>query len=427
MGSSPTRRIFQLTNPNTSSSQIGQRAWRVVGLLWFAAVLNYLDRQLITNMGGPIKAELRIGDGSFGLFSSMFLWIYALTSPIAGYVADRFGRRPVILFSLAVFSAATLWTGLAPSYRWMVAARAVMGVSESFYMPAAVSMVVDYHRGGTRSLATGLHLSGVYAGAVLGGMGGWIAETLGWRNGFKLFGVIGVAYALVLSLLLRDAPPAEVASGAQGHRPMPAAALGALLGSGAFVLLLLANACDGAMWVVRNWTPIFFNTELGVSLTRSGLYGTAVFNAAAFVGMLLAAIVADRLAVRNPRSRAMIPAIGFCVAAPCLLCAGLFPAALFLAMVPVVGMSQGFWDTNLMPVMCSVTSPRYRATGYGLLNLVGTFAGGMMTYAGGLLKDAHVPFARSFQVAAVILFGAGVLLTRVKPGIAPEGHEPTRR
>jgi len=396
------------------------RAWRVVALLWFVALLNYLDRQLIANMGGPIKADLHIGDGAFGLFTSMFLWIYALTSPIAGLVADRFGRRPVILFSLAVFSAATFGTGFAPSYGWMVAARAVMGVSESFYMPAAVSMVVEYHRGRTRSLATGLHLSGVYYGSVLGGMGGWIAETLGWRNGFKLFGVIGVTYALVLSFLLRDAPPVEHEPRPEG-RPMPAAAIGALLGSGAFVLLLLANACDGAMWVVRNWTPIFFNTELGVSLTRSGLYGTAIFNAAAFAGMLLAAVLADRLGVRNPRARALIPAIGFCMAGPCLFCAGLFPATLFLAMVPVVGMSQGFWDTNLMPAMCTVTSPRHRATGYGLLNLVGTFAGGVMTYAGGLLKDAHVPFARTFQFAAVILLGAGLLLTRVKPVAVREG------
>jgi MFS family permease len=403
-----------------------KQAWRVVGLLWIVAVLNYLDRQLVANMGGPIKAELHIGDGAFGLFSSMFLWIYALTSPVAGYVADRFGRRPVILFSLTAWSTATLWTGFAPSYRWMLTARAIMGISESFYMPAAVSMVVDYHRGRTRSLATGLHLSGVYAGSMLGGMGGWIAETLGWRTGFKMFGIIGVAYALILSLLLPESPPIEAEAQQPGPRTSPVAAIAALLGSGAFVLLLLANACDGAMWVVRNWTPVFLNTELGVSLTRAGLYGTAVYNAAAFVGMLLAATLADRLAVGKPRVRALIPAVGFCVAAPCLFSVGLFPAAaLVLATVPVAGMSQGFLDTNLMPAMCTVTSPRYRASGYGLLNLVGTFAGGVMTYAAGLLKDAHVPFARSFQIAAVILLGAGVLLTMVKPTVKHESSCPS--
>jgi MFS family permease len=300
-----------------------------------------------------------------------------------------------------------------------------MGVSEAFYMPAAVAMVVDYHRGRTRSLATGLHLSGVYAGSIRGGMGGWMAEALGWRTGFKLFGAVGVAYALVLGLLLPDAPQVEEPPDMEGRRPMPAAAAAALLGSGAFVLLLLANACDGAMWVVRNWTPIFFNTELGVSLTRSGLYGTAVFNAAAFAGMLLAAVLADRLAVRNPRARALVPAIGFCVAAPCLFCVGLYPAApLLLAMVPVVGMSQGFFDTNLMPVVCTVASPRYRASGYGLLNLVGTAVGAVMTYAVGLLKDAHVPFARTFQFAAAVLLGAGILLLMVKPVVADEaGHK----
>ena len=180
--------------------RLSRVAWTVVGLLWVVAMLNYLDRQLVVTMPGPIKADLGIGDERFGLLSSVFLWVYGFCSPIAGYVADRFGKRPVIIASLLIWSAATFYTGIVSSFEGMLVARATLGVSEAFYMPAAVSLIVEYHRGSTRSRATGLHLSGVYAGSVLGGLGGAMAEMFGWRTGFLVIGAIGVAYALVLMI-----------------------------------------------------------------------------------------------------------------------------------------------------------------------------------------------------------------------------------
>ena len=166
----------------------GRAAWVLVGLLWAVAVLNYLDRQLVVNMAGPIKTDLGIRDERFGLFSSVFLWIYGICSPFAGYLADRVGRKPVILASLAIWSGATLFTGFVTSFNEMLIARALLGVSEAFYMPAAVALIVDHHATKTRSRATGLHLSGVYVGSILGGLGGWMAESQGWRFGFVLFG-----------------------------------------------------------------------------------------------------------------------------------------------------------------------------------------------------------------------------------------------
>src|SRR5581483_5299208 len=210
--------------------RLTRAAWAVVGLLWAVCLLNYLDRQLLVNMSGPVKAELDIGNERFGLFTSMFLWIYGVCSPVAGYLADRVGRRPVIIASLLVWSAATLGTGFVTSFGEMIVARAMLGVSEAFYMPAAVALIVDYHQGRTRARATGLHLSGVYAGSVLGGLGGWLAEEQGWRFGFLLFGGIGVAYALVLMVLLPYPPerePAAHAPGADGI--VPPGAFAALL------------------------------------------------------------------------------------------------------------------------------------------------------------------------------------------------------
>jgi MFS family permease len=401
-------------------------AWIVVGLLWAVAVLNYLDRQLVVTMGKPIKADLRILDAQFGLFPSVFLWIYGICSPFAGYLADRVGRKPVIIASLALWSAATMLTGYVTEFWQMLVCRALLGVSEAFYMPAAVALIVDYHAGRTRSRATGLHLSGVYVGSVLGGLGGWFAEEHGWRFAFRLFGAIGIAYALVLVVVLRvpdvrDQRDGDDEPAGDWHYTPPTAAPGnpfaALLSTRGFVLLLVMNALNGAAyWPVRSWLPSFFNVELGVNLTWSGVYGAMAFNAAAFAGMLIGSTISDYWSAKTQRARALVPAIGFCIAAPCLFLVGaasLVPV--ILAGIVVVGMSQGFLDANLMPAVCTVSDSRHRATGYGLMNFVGTTAGGIMTYVGGWLKDANVPFGVTFQVAAGFILVAGLLLFLVRP------------
>ena len=414
------------------AGRLSRAAWAVVGLLWVVALLNYLDRQLVVTMPGPIKADLGIGDERFGLLSSVFLWVYGFCSPVAGYVADRFGKRPVIIASLLIWSAATFYTGIANSFAEILVGRATLGISEAFYMPAAVSLIVEYHRGATRSRATGLHLSGVYAGSVLGGFGGGIAELFGWRAGFLAFGAIGVAYALVLMIFLphpadgRVLPRPGEAQQESGSLPWKEV-FATLLATPSFLFLLAMNLLNGAAyWPVRNWLPEFFRAELGVSPTLAGIYGPMAFNGAAFAGMLIASNASDWWSQTNSRARALVPAIGFCIAAPCLFTIGATAyIPLILACIFVAGMSQGFLDANLMPAACTVTDFRHRATAYGLLNFVGTTAGGVMTYVGGMLKDQHVPFGATFQAASALILIAGLLLFAVKPtGNVSEGRWP---
>jgi MFS family permease len=413
-----------------NQTRAASQAWVVVGLLWVVALLNYLDRQLITTMSVPIENALHIHHARFGLFSSMFLWIYGLVSPFAGFVADRVGRRKVIIFSLLVWSVATVLTGCVQSFEQMLAARALMGVSEAFYIPAAVAMIVDFHRGATRALATGLHLSGAYAGSILGGFGGGIATLFGWRWGFLAFGGVGIAYALLLAVALRKVTPPEAEEPldpvAENERPRSMDAFRRLLTSRSFLFLLAMNAFVGAaFWTIKNWLPTFFNVELHIDISRAGIFGAMAFNAAAFVGMLMASIVSDRWSLSNPRARMLVPAIGFCIAAPCFFSIGVSDALVIaVGAVVVAGMAQGCLDANLMPALCTFTESRHRSTGYGLLNLVGTITGGLMTYLGGWLKDANVPFQKTFQAAAGLILLAGLALLMIRPQRKDAAHSP---
>jgi MFS family permease len=401
--------------------------WFLVGLLWIVALLNYLDRQLITTMGNPIMASLQMDSREFGLCSSIFLWVYGLCSPVAGFLADRLGRRQVILASLSIWSAATLLTGQVRTFEEMLLARAIMGISEACYIPAALALIVENHPVSTRSRATGLHLSGSYAGSILGGLGGMIAVHWGWRAGFQVFGVVGLVYAAFLALVLPGSRPGRAGASTATAAGFTEAFAG-LLGSRSMVILLIMNATMGAAyWTIKNWLPLFFSSEIGVKDEWSGIYGATAFNSAAFAGMLLAGTIADRWAQRNPRARVLVPAIGFCVAAPCFFLAGFSSSVpVLLLAVIIVGMGQGALDANLMPSVCLVADARCRATGYGLLNFVGTTTGGVMTFVAGWLKREDVPLGVTFQAASAFILVAGLLLfaVRVRPTLAVEAPLP---
>ncbi|HNY42744.1 MAG TPA: MFS transporter, partial [Bryobacteraceae bacterium] len=178
-------------------------AWLVVALLWVVVMLNYLDRQVIFSLFPLLRRDLHLTDVQLGLLGTAFLWVYAACSPLAGWIADRFGQRRVIFGSLFVWSLVTGLTALAPSFPALIAARGLMGISEAFYIPAALALVASWHGERTRSRAVGIHQSGIYAGVVLGGFGGaWVGEQYGWRNVFWLLGAIGIVYAVILPFLL---------------------------------------------------------------------------------------------------------------------------------------------------------------------------------------------------------------------------------
>ena len=182
------------------------RPWLLVALLWVVALLNYLDRQVIFSLFPLLQKDLGATDIQLGLTSTVFLWVYGFLSPFAGYLADRFGRARIIIVSLLVWSVVTWLTGMARNMTELLIARALMGISEACYLPAALALIVESHSERTRSLAAGVHQSGLYTGMILGGAwGGWMGDHYGWRPVFTLLGLMGIGYFVLLWFVLRNA------------------------------------------------------------------------------------------------------------------------------------------------------------------------------------------------------------------------------
>lgn len=404
-------------------------AWRIVIVLMPVALLNYLDRQMLAAMKSSIMADIPdiANEAAWGKILASFKWTYAVLSPIGGYIADRFGRRWVITGSLFAWSAVTWATGHVTTYEQLWATRAIMGCSEAFYIPAALALISDFHAGPTRSRAVGLHQMGIYAGVILGGFSGYAADhpSLGWRWMFDLCGLIGVAYAIPLFFLLGRAsatPPATTTSPDQ--RPSApisaAAALRALLGNPSFILLVLYFTLPAmAGWIVRDWMPAILKAEFGIGQGKAGVSATLYWMVACIFGALLGGWLADRWMRRNIRGRIYTSAIGMALIVVAMMGVGYSPQtgqlAVAVAFLILFGLGWGFFDTNNMPILCQITAPSFRATGYGLMNLVSISCGGFADWWFGVLRDLQIPLMAIFGIFASFGLISIVLVLCIRP------------
>lgn len=403
------------------------QAWLCVALLWFVACLNYFDRIMLTTMHGSIVSAIPMTDKQFGLLTSIFLWVYGVLSPFAGFLADRFGRSRVIVVSLFCWSAITWLTGHSKTFDQLLFARGLMGISEACYIPAGMALIMDYHRGPTRSLANGIHVSGVFVGSGLGGLGGWLAIRHAWGYAFKLFGMIGVLYAVLLIFLLRDAPHDEVqADLSAGLKTKFLPALKSLFSRGSFYVAIIFWGLLGVVgWAINGWMPTYFQEQFHLDQGSAGFSATGYLQAAALLGVIIGGALTDQWSRSGERRRISITRIGLFVAAPgILLAANTSLLAIAIVGLMIYGLMRSFADTNMMPILCLITDQRYRATGYGILNAFACFVGGLTIFAGGALRDAQIDVARIFQFSAVCLAAAAALLFFVKP--ISSGHSDIR-
>ena len=403
-----------------TETKLMPRAWLFVFLLSIVGCLNYLDRIMITTMRTSILEAIPMTETQFGLLTSVFLWVYGILSPVGGFLADRFKRTHVILGSLLVWSVVTWMTAHATSFGELLATRALMGISEACYIPAALAFITDYHKGSTRSLAVGFHMVGVISGQALGFVGGWMAEEHTWNYAFNFFGVVGILYALLLVFILKEAPDRKINAlqtekneGRVGFKD----AIQNLFGSRGFIMALVFWGLFGIVgWLIAGWLPTYYKEQFNLTQSVAGLYATGYLYTSSMIGVLVGGALADRWSKINPRARILLPAIGLVIAAP-----GIFIASTTtVVMVAVAGFTlyaftKAFTDANMMPILCMVSDPRYRATGYGVLNLFSCIIGGVGLYVGGVLRDSNINLSVMFLVAATTTIICAMVLFFLRP------------
>lgn len=371
--------------------------WLVVALLWVVALLNYMDRQMLSTMQDAMKfdiVELQKAE-AFGALMAVFLWIYGIVSPFAGVVADRVSRKKLVVGSLFVWSAVTYLMGYASDFTQLYWLRALMGVSEALYIPSALSLIADWHEGKSRSLAIGIHMTGLYVGQAVGGFGATIAATFSWHSTFYWFGIIGIAYSVVLALLLHDKPKAAAAVAAS---PDPATlmkkeslwrGLSVVLSTWAFWVILIYFAVPSLPgWATKNWLPTLFADNLGLDMAQAGPMSTITIAASSFVGVLLGGVMSDKWVLRNIRGRIYTSAIGLGMTIPALILLGFGHSVVAVVGAGMLfGIGFGMFDANNMPILCQIISAKYRATAYGVMNMVSVFAGAAVTHLLGKWTD----------------------------------------
>ena len=369
---------------NTRLSRI--YPWIVVALLWVVALLNYMDRQMLSTMRESMQIDITELESAvnFGRLMAIFLWIYGLVSPFAGAVADRISRKWLIVGSLGVWSAVTLLMGYCDTYNQVFWLRALMGVSEALYIPAALSLIADYHEGKSRSFAVGIHMTGLYLGQAVGGFGATLAAAFSWQQTFHWFGIIGVLYAVVLIFCLHEKRQPERTS-EQIQEPVQSIPVlkgfGMIFSNIAFWVILFFFASTSLPgWATKNWLPTLFAESLGVPMSQAGPISTITIAISSFIGILIGGPLSDKWVKKNIKGRVYTSAIGLSLMIPALLLLGLgngmfaaVSAGLFF------GIGYGMFDTNNMPILCQFVPSRLRATAYGIMNMTGVVAGAVCT------------------------------------------------
>jgi MFS family permease len=400
--------------------------WVVVGLLWVVALLNYMDRQMLATMRPSMQTDIPelVSGENFGRLMAIFLWIYALMSPVSGIIADKLNRKWLIVGSLFVWSAVTYTMGYATTYNQVYWLRALMGVSEALYIPAGLSLIADYHQLKTRSLAIGIHMTGLYVGSALGGFGATIAAAYSWHSTFHYFGLVGVAYAFILVFFLAEkkvstAKIIETNLKGTNEKPNLFKGLGLLFTNISFwVILFFFATISLPGWATKNWLPTLFSDNLGISMEQAGPLATITISISSLLGVIFGGILSDKWVLKNIKGRVYTSAIGLSLTIPALLLIG-FGDSLFhiVAAALCFGIGYGMFDANNMPILCQFVSSKHRATAYGLLNMTGVGCGALVTSLLGKYADSGTLGNGFALMAGIVLIALIVQISFLRPKV----------
>lgn len=415
--------------------------WAIVLMLWFICFFNYADRQAIFSVFPLLKAELGLNGAELGLLGSAFMWVYAFSAPFAGYVGDRLKRKTVILGGLYIWSAITYLTALSTKLWHLVTFRASEGLGESFYFPASMSVIGDYHGKATRSRAMSIHQSSVYVGTIGGGaLAGFLGELYGWRSSFYVFGALGVLLGFVLMKFIREPQRGQAeaeelrrvetnrtaGSGIIGHDAGQAANPGneaaaetvsikeflrvILRIPTVVTLLAVFFGANFVAMVFLTWMPSFLYEKFHMSLTVSGVTATVFIQTASMIGVLCGGWAADGLSKRRPDGRMLTQSCGLFLGAPFIFLTGwtLSVPVLIVAMIGF-GFFKGLYDANIFASVFDVVEPEMRATASGVMNTIGWLGGGIAPLAIGIATPA-IGMSAAIALTSIIYLLVGSLM-----------------
>lgn len=386
--------------------------WEVLALLWVAYLLNQADRQVFNTVLPAIRDALSLTDTSVGLIATVFNLFYALMVPLGGWAGDRFSRKWVTTISIIFWSIATMFTGLANGVVMLVIMRSVAtGGGEAFFGPANYSLLGQYHTD-TRARAMSIHQTSYYVGVILAGwLAGKIADSLGWKYSFIIFGAAGIIWGIIMILRLKDMPRPEADAPGQdkpgildGFKTVftTPTALMLTLGFSAFIFVI-----TGYM----TWVPAYLQEEFGQNQEMAGLNSMLWTYIAAFVGVLLAGTLSDKLGAKDHKVRMYIQGAG-------LILGSLFlffmdaDAALWVLYLCFAGWGffRAFFDANIYTVLYDVTPPRLHASCSSAMIMTGFAVGALAPVILGALKQSMGSLSATFPILGVIWVVTGACM-----------------
>lgn len=391
--------------------------WEVLLLLWMAYLLNQGDRQVFNTVLPAIRDALNLTDTSVGLIATIFNLFYAIMVPIGGWAGDRFSRKWVTTISILFWSVATMFTGLATSMFWLIILRSVAtGGGEAFFGPANYSLLGQYHTK-TRALAMSIHQTAYYVGVILAGwLAGLIADKMGWKYSFIIFGAAGIVWGILMVLRLKDYPMEETvtASDANNYPKKPGFFDGFKTVFTTPTALMLTIGFSGLIFVITGymtWVPAYLQEEFSQNQATAGFNSMFWTYVAAFVGVLLAGSLSDKLALKSRKLRMFLQGFGLLGGSVFLFLMGGHPA-LWLLYISFAGWGffRAFFDANTYAVLYDVTPPRLHASCSSAMIMTGFAVGAFAPVVLGALKESMGSLSRTFPILAVIWVVCGLLM-----------------
>ena len=394
--------------------------WEIIFLLWVAYFLNQADRQVFNTVLPHIQEYLGATNATMGLISTCFNIFFACTVPFAGYFADRLSRSKIIIFSVALFSVATMFTGYASTVVLMILMRSIAtGVGEAIFGPTYPAIIAEYHDGSTRARAMSIHQTAYYIGVIASGfLAGLIADKMGWQYSFLIFGAAGVLFTFVLLLRLRDKSPAQQKTETtQSAKPSFFEAMAAIFKVPTAVCMIFGfTSLIFVLTGYLTWMPKCLMETFNLSAASAGFNSMFWTHAAAFVGVLVAGSLSDKLAASKGggKNRLILQAGGLLLAAPCIVLMGMSKEIwVVYAALAGFGFFRAFFDANTYSILYDVISERYHSSSSAVLQMFGFGMGSLAPLILGLMSP-KLGLSGGIATLSVIWVVAGVVLLVAK-------------